>query len=232
MQNHDHSGTLHTMPRTMLGPTEQIAMELGRTELAQTARLRMVLFLAGYFLIMASICRAQDLPGPEQGGRELQVWAGGGHSVPGGTAHTEAFDAGFRYGWILTGPHWPGILRGRFEYVVNAVPLYLIFQPRNTAYAGGFDPLGLKWNFERRGRFSPYLELGGGTLFSFHDIPVYTNTVNFSPSAALGTHILGAKYNWSAEIRYLHISNAGLASYNPGLNTVQVRLGIGKFWKK
>jgi hypothetical protein len=56
--------------------------------------------------------------------------------------------------------------------------------------------------------------------------------VNFSPSAALGTHILGEKYNWSVDVRYLHISNAGLGDFNPGLNTVQVRLGVGRFWKK
>jgi hypothetical protein len=29
----------------------------------------------------------------------------------------------------------------------------------------------------------------------------------------------------------LHISNAGLATPNPGLNTVQVRVGVGRFWR-
>src|SRR5208283_59041 len=104
--------------------------------------------------------------GPETDGNEVQVWAGGGHSVPGGTSQTEAFDAGVRYGRILTGPHWPGILRGRFEYAADIVPVYLIFQPANTAYGWGFNALVLKWNFERRGRFSPYFELSGGTVFS------------------------------------------------------------------
>ncbi|MGB8731864.1 MAG: acyloxyacyl hydrolase [Candidatus Sulfotelmatobacter sp.] len=170
--------------------------------------------------------------GPETDGNEVQIWAGGGHSVPGGTSMTEAFDAGLRYGRILTGPHGPGILRGRFEYAVDIVPVYLIFQPANTAYGWGFNALVLKWNFERRGRFSPYFELSGGTVFSNHAIPTYTNTVNFTPSAALGTHILGEKYNWSVDVRYLHISSAGLGNYNPGLNTVQVRLGVGRFWKK
>ncbi len=184
------------------------------------------------FLLIVSAGTVWSQAGPEEGGHEVQVWAGGGHSVPGGTQDTEAFNAGLRYGWVITGPHWPGFLRGRFEYTVDAVPVYLIFQPANTAYAAGFDPLGLKWNFERRGRFSPYLQLSGGVLFSFHDIPTYTNTVNFSPSAALGTHILGEKYNWSVEVRYLHISNAGLGTFNPGLNTVQVRVGVGRFWKK
>jgi hypothetical protein len=175
---------------------------------------------------------AQDLPEPENGGNEVQLWAGGGPSVPGGTQNTEAFDAGARYGWVLTDALLPGPMRGRFEFAVDVVPLYLIFQPANTAYAGGFNPLVLKWNFVRRRRFSPYFELSGGVLFSSKDIPTYTNTVNFSPSAAVGTHILGEKYNWSVDVRYLHISNAGLGDLNPGLNTIQVRLGVGRFYKK
>jgi hypothetical protein len=28
----------------------------------------------------------------------------------------------------------------------------------------------------------------------------------------------------------MHISNAGLANLNPGVNTVQVRMGIGRFF--
>jgi hypothetical protein len=110
------------------------------------------------------------------------------------------------------------------------VPLFLVFQPANTAYGVSFNPLGLKWNFERHGRLSPYLELGGGALFTDHKVPALTNKVNFAPTAALGTHILGAKYNWSLEVRYLHISNAGLSRINPGLNTVEFRLGVGKFF--
>jgi hypothetical protein len=183
-------------------------------------------------LFLLACCSSWTQDGPQQGGHEIQVWAGGGHSVPGGTKDTSAADIGVRYGWIITDALLPSLLRGRFEYAVDAVPLYLVFQPANTAYGAGFDPLVLKWNFERRGKFSPYLELSGGTLFSNVNIPTYTNTVNFTPSAAFGTHILGAKYNWSLEVRYLHISNAGLASPNPGLNTVQVRVGVGRFWRR
>jgi hypothetical protein len=177
--------------------------------------------------IASSLCLAQT--GPEQGGHEVQIWAGGGHSVSGGRSSTGVFNAGLRYGWILTGSHLPGLLRGRFEYAVDAVPVFLVFQPANTAYGVSFDPLGLKWNFERHGRVSPYLELCGGTLFTDHNVPSGTNNVNFTPQAAFGVHILGAKHNVGLELRYLHISNAGLATPNPGINTVQVRLGIGKF---
>ena len=168
--------------------------------------------------------------GPEAGGHEVQVWAGGGHSVAGGRGNTGTCNAGLRYGWVLTGLHLPGFLRGRFEYAVDAVPVFLVFQPANTAYGAGFDPLGLKWNFQRHGRISPYLELTGGTLFTNHSVPTGTNTVNFTDQAALGMHIFGARKNMSIELRYMHISNAGLATPNPGINTVQVRLGLGKFF--
>jgi hypothetical protein len=192
--------------------------------------MRHSLFLIPLLLLASSLSFAQT--GPEEGGHEVQIWAGGGHSVAGGRGNTGAFNAGLRYGWILTGPHLPSFLRGRFEYAVDAVPVFLVFQPANTAYGVGFDPLGLKWNFVRRGRLSPYLELTGGTLFTNQSVPTYTNTVNFMDQAALGTHILGAKYNWSVELRYMHISNAGLANLNPGVNTVQVRLGVGRFFAR
>lgn len=189
--------------------------------------MRIPLFVVVVLLAACAVCSAQAAP--EKGSHELQFWAAGGHSVAGGTSDTEVFDAGLRYGWVLTGPHLPGLLRGRFEYAVDATPVFLVFQPANTAYGAGFSPLGLKWNFERHGRLSPYFELGGGILVTSRNVPTGTNNVNFTPAAALGTHILAEKYNWSLEVRYLHISNAGLGRLNPGLNTVQVRVGVGRF---
>jgi len=188
-------------------------------------------------LVLIAICMlgwsafAQEVR-PEEGGREIQVWTGGGYTVPGGTKDTGIWNLGLRYGWILTAPHGPGFLKGRFEYAVDAVPMFLVFQPANTAYGVGLDPLTLKWNFATRGKVSPFLELNGGVLFTTHDVPTGTNSVNFASSLAFCTHILGPKYNWSLEARYMHISNAGLATPNPGINTVQVRLGVGRFFRK
>lgn len=167
---------------------------------------------------------------PEDGGHEFQVWTGGGHSVPGGTSDTSVWNAGLRYGWVLTRPHGPGILQGRFEYVLDATPLFLVWQRYNTAYGGGFSPLGLKWDFASRGLIEPYLELNGGTLFTDKSVPIATSAVNFTSAAAFGVHLFGERYAWSLEARYMHISNAGLATPNPGINTVEVRIGVGKFW--
>jgi len=186
--------------------------------------------IAVALLFLSSAAWAQMRP--EDGGREFQVWTGGGYSVPGGTSDTGVWNVGVRYGFILTRPHGPGFLNGRFEYVLDAVPVFMVFQRYNTAYGGGFSPLGLKWDFAARGRIEPYLELNGGTLFTNHQVPTGTSAVNFTDAAALGMHILGDKHAFSVEVRYMHISNAGLSSPNPGINTVQVRLGIGKFFGK
>jgi lipid A 3-O-deacylase len=189
-------------------------------------RLRSI-FIALTILFLSLPVLAQARP--EDGGNELQVWTGGGPSVPGGTANTSIWTAGVRYGWILTRPHGPGFLKGRFEYALDAVPLFLVFQKYNTAYGGGVNPVGLKWDFATRGQIVPYLEINGGTLFSTREVPTGTSDVNFTSAAAFGFHILGPKYAWSLEARYLHISNAGLTTPNPGINTVEMRLGFGRF---
>src|SRR5271168_4056334 len=106
------------------------------------------IFLAVLFL--GSLAWAQARP--EDGGREFQVWTGGGYSVPGGTSDTGVWNVGVRYDFILNRPHGPSFLNGRFEYVLDAVPVFMVFQLYNTAYGGGFSPLGLKCDFEARGR--------------------------------------------------------------------------------
>jgi len=189
-----------------------------------TRLLASVLFLA---LLSAPSSRAQA--GPEQGGHDLQLWTGGGHGLNGSTASSGVWNVGARYGWILTAPHGPGLLRGQFEYAVDVVPVFLVVQRTGTAIGFGLNPFALKWNFTRSRKVVPYFELGGGTLFTNTDVPPGTSRVNFTSSGALGLHFLRNKYNWSAEIRFMHISNAGLANLNPGINTLQLRLGFGRF---
>jgi hypothetical protein len=179
------------------------------------------------FLLYVPASRAQS--GPEQGGNELELWSGGGHNVSGGAANIGAWNVGLRYGWIITGPHGPSILRGRFEYAVDVVPVFWVFQPTGTAYGFDLDPIALKWDFEEHHHVVPYFELSGGTLFTSKQVPAGISRVNFASGGAAGLHLLRKKYNWSAEIRFLHISDAGLTTQNPGVNTIQVRIGFGLF---
>jgi hypothetical protein len=94
------------------------------------------------------------------------------------------------------------------------------------------DFCGLGATGPGRSSVVPYLEIDGGTLFTNHNVPAGTNTVNFTSSGVFGMHLLAPRYNWSIEARYMHISNAGLAKPNPGINTFQVRIGIGRFLPK
>ena len=186
-------------------------------------------------VILAALCSAPALraqAGPVEGGNEVQVWAGGGHGTNGVESGDGVMNIGLRYGLILTAPHGPGFLRGRLEYAVEAVPLFLVFQKTNTAYGAGINPFAFKWALDTHRSVVPYFELGGGTLFTNTKVPEGTSRINFTSSGAVGLHFLGSKHNISAEVRFMHISNAGLATPNPGINTIQFRVGFGRFSQK
>jgi lipid A 3-O-deacylase len=189
---------------------------------------RTTILLCGLFILLgASAGHAQSAP--EKGSREIEVWTGGGYGVKGVAKNTGVWNAGLRYGWVLTDAHGPGVLRGRFEYAVDAVPVFWLFQPGGLAYGMGLNPFAFKWILDTKGKAVPYFELGGGTLFTNVQAPAGTSRANFTDSAAIGIHFLGARWTWTAEVRYMHISNAGIGALNPGINTMQVRLGLGTF---
>lgn len=183
------------------------------------------------FALLASAAAARAQMGPEEAGSEWQVWTGGGHGINGSTSGTGVWNVGLRYGLILTAPHGPGFLQGQLEYALDAVPVWVITQRTNTAYGAGVNPFAFKWILSKPQRVKPFFEIEGGTLFTNTKVPELTSQINFTTSAALGMHVLGVKHDWTAEVRFMHISNAGLATPNPGINTIQVRLGWGAFRK-
>ena len=210
------------------------------------------ILFAGLFGIILIVPAGKAQSGPQAGGHELQVWTSGGHGLNGSTAPTSVWSFGARYGWVLTNPAGPGFLRGRFEYAVDVVPVFLVDQrtgavtsvlntypsgetteqtvhTRAATYGFGVNPFALKWDFVPHHGVVPYLDLEGGTLFSNAQVPPGTSRVNFTSSGGIGLHFLRSKFNWTAELRFVHISSAGLASPNPGINTLQLRIGFGRF---
>lgn len=161
---------------------------------------------------------------------DFGLWAGGGFSVAGGTQDTQTINAGARLGKVLTGEHLGGFMRGQFEWSADAMPLYYVVQPVKSAYGAAFNPLNLKWNFTSSPRVIPYLELGGGVLFTSTEVPAGTSSTNFLTHAAFGLHFF-QKQNRALTLttRYEHISNAGLSTPNPGVNTVQFTIGVNWF---
>lgn len=189
-------------------------------------------YLAGMLLLLLYLPPAMAQSGPAKGDRELEVWIGGGDNQRIGKSpviNVEPLNIGVRYGWVLSGPHGPGILRGNFEFAADVVPVFYVFQPGRNAYGVVLDPFVLKWDFRQRRRVVPFFEFGGGALFTTQDVPESVSSINFASGGALGTYFLTGKYDWSAEFRYMHISDAGLTQFNPGINTFQLRLAFGIF---
>lgn len=190
--------------------------------------LRVAAIVALLGLAMAAGARAQEAS-PENSSRELQIWTGGGHGINGSQSGDGLWNLGLRYGMILTAPHGPGILRGQLEYAVDVVPVWVIAQKTNTAYGGSVDPFAFKWIFDSPKKVKPFFQIEGGALFTNTKVPENTSQINFTTSGGIGAHFLGKKHNFSAEVRFQHISNAGMTNPNPGINTMQVRIGFGAF---
>ena len=97
-------------------------------------------FLACLLVLFLSAPAAFSQAGPVEGGHELQIWTGGGYGINGSQSGDGVWNVGLRYGLILTKPRGPGFLRGRLEYAVEAVPVFVVVQKTNTAYGVGVNP--------------------------------------------------------------------------------------------
>jgi len=176
-------------------------------------------------ILLSCVCAAaQTYPADsiKKGTWEMGIFAGGGTWVPGGTEDRQVFNAGLRVGYLFT---------NHFEYAVDIMPAYAVFQPAENAFGAGFTPIILKYNFTGMKDVAPYIEVGGGLLFTNNDVPTGTNQVNFTPQAGFGLQLFPrAKRSINLAARYVHISNAGLASPNPGINTIQFTVGY-HWWK-
>ena len=168
--------------------------------------------------------------GPQTGAYELQFWSalGDGLRIAKSNPNGRFWNVGLRFGYVVSAEHGPGLLRGRFEYVADVVPLIKFYLPGQTVSGAGIIPVGAKWDFVTRHRIAPYFELNGGGLFTNHAVPQGASTFNFTASTSLGVHVLRGRFNWSAEVRFYHVSNGGLTE-NPSFNTVGLSVGFGTF---
>ena len=130
------------------------------------------------------------------------------------------------WGRVLTESHLPGFLRGRFAWVVEAVPVFGQYEPTRT-YGFGLSPLVWRWNFEPRGRVAPYAELAGGGLWTTEPVPDHTTRANFTAHAAGGVRWF-VKPHEALVLSYWfhHISNGNRIHPNPGVNSHVVQVGF------
>jgi len=195
---------------------------------------RALVLSIGLFMLLASHIAAQTVPpNPrpfEKGAHEWGLHSGGAFSVAGGRTDRSYWMLAGRWGRILTRDLGSGPLRGNLEYGIEAIPALVMFQS-DTVYAAGLTPFQLRYNFTGGRRIVPFLEIGAGILGSTRQIPEGTSRFNFADQGGIGVQILtGGNHTFHLGARYMHISNAGLADRNPGINSVYFFAGIS-WWR-
>jgi lipid A 3-O-deacylase len=180
------------------------------------------------------------------------VFIDGGFGTSGETSD-HFLSAGVRIGKVLTDAAGPGVLRGQFEYAIELMPYWQAFTPKETyilttvdpprqvttggTYTGlSMTPAILRWNLVRWKRVMPWLQGGGGLIWTNHKFPPNgskgTSVWNFEPQIGVGMHYF-VKPNRAITFgaNAVHISNASLGDSNPGVNaTVQFQIGY-TVWK-
>ena len=160
----------------------------------------------------------------QKGVWEIGMWTGGGTGVSGSTKGTQLWLTGFRFGKVLAGG-----THGSLEYALEAIPVFVVFQ-ESTIYGMDITPFLLKWNLRSKSRVIPYFEFGAGLLYTSDNVPERTSVLNFTPQGGFGLHVFThEKQAITFTFKYMHISNGGLESPNPGINSLQLLLGYNWF---
>lgn len=182
------------------------------------------------------------------------VFIDGGFGTSGETSD-HFLNAGVRLGKVLTDPAGPGLLHGQFEYALEMIPYWQAFTPKQTytltepfiplsrqvttggTYSGlSMTPVILRWNLVHWKRVMPWLQGGGGLLWTNHKFPPNgprgTSVWNFEPQIGVGIHyFVKPDQAITFTANAVHISNASLGDSNPGVNaTVQLQIGY-TWWK-
>jgi hypothetical protein len=171
----------------------------------------------------------------EKGGHEIELTSGWFHSdvVASGRRRIEFVENDLSYGWMLTSPHGSGLFRGNWEFLLSA------FGSGITDGPGGFmsgGRLKLRYNFvQEHCRVIPFFELGAGGLgndiYLDHHQSIIGSAFEFDLEASLGARIMISD-RWAISLlgSFEHVSNAGTASRNIGLNSAGGRAGICFFY--
>jgi Lipid A 3-O-deacylase (PagL) len=197
--------------------------------------MRVSRFIAGSFpvLLLVSNLGAQALPEGPGRSWDISVWIAGatGEENRNSFGETQIISSGVFVGKVMTeiGSGWR---RGKFEYGVDLVPVFVHLRPESL-HGVGVEPIILRWNSGPHSRrVTPYIELAGGILRTSSNLPAGdTSDVNFTARGGGGIQILSAeRQSLDIGCQWWHISNANLGKRNPEFNGIQ--LSVGYHWFK
>ncbi len=198
-------------------------------------------FLTGFFssiLVYGAESTGSTAPSSYalvEGANEFGFWGGGSpdsNVAIGRTPDTKLLLVGLRYGRVLKA--WESI---SLEYTLDILPAAVVFEPDSvrrggaTIYGAGVTPLGLKLNFGQQSWIKPFVAASVGFLYFTDQVPVPDSSrFNFTPELGLGVQLFVApKRAITIGYKYFHISNAGTARRNPGLDSNVIYAGFSFF---
>jgi opacity protein-like surface antigen len=129
------------------------------------------------------------------------------------------------WGRELTQEWGPGLLRGRFVWAVEAMPVFAQFSP-SSIYGIGVAPVVWRWNFTPQPQWSGFAELAMGGMWSSEAIPEGTSRGNFTAHWGAGVRLRPrGRHALLLAYRFQHFSNGNQLGSNPGVNAHVVLLG-------
>ena len=131
----------------------------------------------------------------------------------------------FRFGWLLDPARTSRRLglNGTFEMLVG-LNYASVFEGPGSYFSGVTG--SVRYDFmPPKERFVPYFQMGVGMVYNniYRDKKqrLIGQAIEFTPQASVGLHSF-LNHNWALdlEVMYHHISNAGLADRNNGVNSL------------
>ncbi len=198
-----------------------------------------IIALYGHFQARPTFGAEPEKTAFPKNGVHLQLVSGplfSSHIFSNGVKVTNVWQTDVRLGWIFTRPLLnESLFRGNFEAIFELANAWIYHGPGN--YYGGITAL-LRYNFVQPGaRLVPYAQIGAGIIYNdmYKDETqnAIGQAIEFTPQAGLGFHYL-FKEKWSINVEgiYHHISNAGLARRNTGLNSFGGLIGVTYFFDR
>jgi hypothetical protein len=110
-------------------------------------------------------------------------------------------------------------------FLSQPTDFYDEFHTDENVRAVSLSPLLRHW-FAPRGSVQPYIELSSGPIYASKRVPETTSHFNFISQLGGGVILTRTRVPVILGIRVFHISNAGYAERNPGINFTSVLAGV------
>jgi hypothetical protein len=168
----------------------------------------------------------------DKGAREISAGAGVLFSPFGATGKrpTENYAGPLvQVGCMLNSPDSDAAWRGNFEALGELFGAG-IFEGSGNYIAS--TTLWLRYNIvPPKWNIAPYLQAGAGVSLTDVDHRVFGQAFNFNLDAAAGLrYILNQQCSLNVEYRFQHVSNAGMAKHNLGINAQGTVLSVSWYF--